>query len=96
MKTTILEKDNCPYCGKEVDSLSDPMNYNSRDPKKGDLTICVYCYELSALDENFRLEKSTEADLNKLPIETKLQVRKMREAAFSVRNPGLKSNLKKI
>jgi hypothetical protein len=41
----------CPYCGEKNDAYFASDKNNNPMPKKGDLSICIYCLRFSTYDE---------------------------------------------
>ncbi len=46
----------CPCCNSKIDAVSS-MDDKPEEPRKGDITICVYCTEILEFDEELSLIK---------------------------------------
>lgn len=68
MNTTILPISICK-CGKILDSAS-----GTGEPKPGDFSVCVDCYELLKFDENLLLKTATQEELDTLPHEFRMEL----------------------
>lgn len=49
MKTTHVEPQSCPKCGKKLDAVSDA--FGEASPGPGDMTVCLYCGQIMQFGE---------------------------------------------
>ena len=61
MKSHVVPKSQCPFCGYQFD-LSSGIS-TTRRPNTGDPTICIKCAEVLIFDEQLHPRKPTPAEL---------------------------------
>lgn len=71
----------CPRCGKELDASSHPQD---SQPSPGDISVCAYCCAVLEYDSGLKLVAT---DLDSLPIELRIQVRRYIAALRSQGSP---------
>jgi hypothetical protein len=72
MLTVFERSDHCPACLKLVDAATSMAK--DAQPKKGDLTICVYCGTLLQFGEFMRLSALSDEELRQLDEETQREL----------------------
>ncbi len=72
----LTPETSCPYCNHKVDALSS-VGGNERNPKKGDLTVCLYCGELLQLNAELLVGKLRKSEFYKLPMDIQLTLNKI-------------------
>ena len=69
--STILDSDKCPYCGYELDTCSNPNDFESKQkPQEGDISICINCAKLLVFDKDLKLQPCPEEKINSLDEDT--------------------------
>lgn len=58
-----VEEVECNVCHHKLDSHTNP---NGALPQEGDISICVYCGNLSRFDKNLKIVSLTEEEIEKL------------------------------
>jgi hypothetical protein len=68
---------NCPYCKEEVVILPNPDTLKKIKPKKGAMSVCLFCGELLVFEtDNCDVRKMTKEEYEELPTETKQHLEK--------------------
>jgi hypothetical protein len=57
MKTTDFRNVSCPYCGHVIEAITDVES--NREPRAGDVTICIECSNHALLTADRKLRKPT-------------------------------------
>ena len=65
-----ITESKCPECGKRLDGCSG-VNHN-RQPKVGDVTICIKCTEIAVFGNNLKLRKPTKKEMEEFKKNTEL------------------------
>lgn len=63
MKTYETPPNKCQSCGETCDCAS--HKDTKEPPQKGDFSVCFYCGEIHVFDENLKLRKATQDEINK-------------------------------
>jgi hypothetical protein len=78
-----MGKDNCPYCGYEVD-----MATNMRDdglPQPHDLSICLNCTGIMEYGDDFALQEFPEVLFNELPEDVQESIKQVQKMIGEVK-----------
>lgn len=65
-KNSQLEKTTCPKCKSKLDAATHAGAEEKAQPKKNDLTVCLYCSSILIYNSDLLLREATEKDLKKL------------------------------
>jgi hypothetical protein len=61
--TTRTPTTTCPYCGALLSAASNsPLEPDPRDPKPGDVTLCIECVRPLILTEGLGIRKPTDEE----------------------------------
>jgi hypothetical protein len=63
MRTTILERDVCPFCGHALDAATAVPDNAEAAPDTGDVTVCLACAGILIFDETLSVRRPTTAEL---------------------------------
>jgi len=78
-----MGKDNCPYCGYEVNAAT---NMNDDElPRPHDLSICLNCTEVMEYGEDFALQKFPKVLFDKLPQDVIANIRRVQTTIAGVK-----------
>lgn len=80
-KNSQLEKTTCPKCKAQLDAATH-VGLEEIQPKKNDLTVCLYCSTILIYKSNLLLRKATKKDMKKLDKETLLALKKAQEISM--------------
>ncbi len=77
MKITKLEEDVCPNCGTPLNAAA---NFDGKQPKPGDYSICVECVAFLQFDDNLIYTHLTMDDLmgDEHPVAAVIELQNMR------------------
>lgn len=59
--TSAIPAQQCPFCGYKMDHAS-----GERPPKKGDVSLCLKCMEISVFSDGLRMRSPTDAEMIEL------------------------------
>jgi hypothetical protein len=62
MTAHVTPKDQCPYCGAQMDRASGIIQHETHQPRPGDVTLCFYCAELNIFDKGLKMRKPTDLE----------------------------------
>lgn len=83
MKSTPVNPENiCPSCYRKLDMANDPEE--KFVPKKGDLTVCIYCQEVLEFTDDLNIKKLSEETYNKLSNDVKLKLKLYQQTAKKI------------
>ena len=69
VNSTRTKADICPHCGKKLDAVTEVHNEEVK-PSKGDITICIGCFNPLIFDDDIKLRKMTADDKTNIDIIT--------------------------
>ena len=61
----IVRENACPTCGCVLDAAS-AADLSPTMPEAGDISICIQCGEILQFDKHMKLNKISEAELNRI------------------------------
>lgn len=61
-RSTEMPVSRCPYCDKPLDAASAP----GRGPKRGDVSVCIFCAGVMQFDAELRLVRLSSAELREI------------------------------
>lgn len=79
-KNSQLEKTTCPKCKHKLDAATH-AGLEDCQPKKNDLTVCLYCSSILIYKPNLTLREATEKDLKKLDESLLFELKKAKAMA---------------
>ena len=72
MKSSRVEKEQCPTCGHSINAATDVSDENNA-PRPGDFTICLYCQDIFKFGQELQMEPLDEADILQLNLDAVLK-----------------------
>lgn len=79
--TTRLPECACLQCGKVMDAASHPED-DTKTPRPGDVTICLYCGFLMAFTDDLGFRELTEEELGEIPLDQISRIQRARKAVM--------------
>ena len=67
MKTSRMEKQKCPTCGRENDAAT-CLDFDVA-PRPGDTSICIGCQNVHIFTDDLSLRPATEKDIDGMPLD---------------------------
>lgn len=81
MKTTRTPISICPSCDRDLDSAT-CANTDSVVPVRGDISVCLYCGEISVFKDDLRLRSITELEIEMIPLDILSHIQRARAQAM--------------
>jgi RNase P subunit RPR2 len=85
MTTHFVKETRCPACRHKLDAATNAQRGTSAAPKDGDITVCIQCGTALQFASDAALRVLSSAELERLPADTRREVRRVKQLINGMR-----------